>query len=226
MALGGLLLVGAGFAKQADVAVTTKDNTPVTVTETPVTSPSAGATTEPTTTVIANGTYALAIDKSVVSWGGLRLDGDHRVGTLKLAEGSVTAAGGQLTAGTFTIDMNSLAESGHNAGVEKHLKSDDFFGVGKYPTAVFTLTKPVEIDESGSGTVTGNLQLHGMTKEISFPSLVKVVGGELTAVANFNLDRTLWNVKYGSGKFFKSLGNKLIKDDMEVGLRLFAAVKK
>jgi len=36
------------------------------------------------------------------------------------------------------------------------------------------------------------------------------------------LDRTKWDIKYNSGKFFKNLGDKLIYDDFEIEVEVVA----
>lgn len=81
--------------------------------------------------------------------------------------------------GTVTIDDQDISKSKVNAtvdvnsvstGVEardKHLESSDFFDAAKFPTMNFVSTK---IWKAGDGTnkMTGNLTIHGVTKEVTF----------------------------------------------------------
>ncbi|MEL6590748.1 MAG: YceI family protein [Bacteroidota bacterium] len=68
----------------------------------------------------------------------------------------------------------------------------------------------------------GNLTIKGISQEISFPAMVNITDNALTAKASFTIDRTMWNIRYGSGKFFDDLGDKVIYDDIELSLDLNA----
>ncbi len=62
-----------------------------------------------------------------------------------------------------TIDVNSIATFDERR--DEHLKSADFLDAGNYPTMTFKSTK-VEADGSDEAKVTGNLTIHGVTKEV------------------------------------------------------------
>ena len=97
------------------------------------------------------------------------------VGRTSTITGSLTVAAGRLTAGNFSVDVASVRS-------DRSARDDSFkvriMEVGTYPTATFNLTQPVDVGRltSGSGrqvvNVTGNLQLHGVTKAVTFPSVV------------------------------------------------------
>jgi polyisoprenoid-binding protein YceI len=62
-----------------------------------------------------------------------------------------------------TIDAASIDT--HDQQRDTHLKSDDFFDVGKFPTLTFR-SKRIEVHIDG-GKVTGDLTMHGVTEEIT-----------------------------------------------------------
>jgi polyisoprenoid-binding protein YceI len=153
-------------------------------------------------------------------------------GTIQVSEGNLTLADGNLTAGSFTVDMNTL-DNEDLKGTEKigdligHLKSPDFFDVAKFPTATFVLTAAEAVEGNAAAThnITGDLTIKGKTNTITFPALVTVNGGDVNAKAKFAIDRSLWNVEYGSESFFKGLGDKAIKNEIEFDLDLTATAK-
>src|SRR4029078_158194 len=107
-----------------------------------------------------------------------------------------------------------------------HLKSDDFFDVEKFPESEFRLTKiePLPGDTPGNPNVrvTGKLTLKKVKRELTFPAIVGATSdGTLAADAHFDIDRTLWNVRYGSGKFYEKLGKHLVNDIISLGLKIF-----
>lgn len=164
---------------------------------------------------LADGSYTLDTSASVINWKGSKkiVDVSH-VGTLALKEGSVVVTNGALASGTFAIDMNSLKDDG--SGVGKHLLSADFFDVTTYPTATFTLTKMLD------GVVSGDLTIKGVTKPVTFPVSLEEKAATITAKGMVALDRTQWGIKYGSDQFFKDLGDKVIKDTIDISLVLVA----
>jgi polyisoprenoid-binding protein YceI len=158
--------------------------------------------------------------ESKVNWEGRKIAGKHN-GHLKLKGGSLEMEKGALVGGEFEIDMNSvvvedITDKESNGKLAGHLKSDDFFSVEKNPVAKFKITK-VE-----GKTVTGDLTIKGITHSISFPVETKTEAKKVSAVAKMEIDRTKWDIKYRSGKFFPSLGDKVIKDEFAVDVHLIA----
>jgi polyisoprenoid-binding protein YceI len=173
----------------------------------------------------ATGTdYKVNTETSVVKWIGASPIKQHD-GTFKLTEGTLTVANNNLTAGSFTIDVNSLnnndLQGEYKTKLEGHLKSADFFETEKYPNAKFEITS-VETVAEGENThkISGNLTLKDATKNITFPAKVNFTETEVTATANFNIDRSQWNVSYGNDA---SLGDKLIKPEVNITVDLKAA---
>ena len=174
--------------------------------------------------------FSVDVAKSEISWKGQKPTGTHN-GTIKLSSGIVAAVNGELQAGTFTIDMNSIAnldlDGDMKASLENHLKGTvegkegDFFDVTKYPTATFELTG-VE-DENGNITVKGNLTIKDKTNPVAFPAVVSFTDDTMTLKSSpFMIDRTKWGVNYGSKTIFGDLGDKFINDEIELVIQLYA----
>lgn len=120
----------------------------------------------------------------------------------------LTVADGNITSGSFNIDIASLQVldlTGDDKGkLEGHLKSGDFFQADSFPTAKFEITSVAPFDAAAATsklagathTISGNLTLRGQTNNVSFPAIVKVEGNSVTAVADFNIDRTNWGLSY------------------------------
>lgn len=174
--------------------------------------------------------YDVDTKQSIIQWIGRKVTGEH-TGKINIKEGKLDIENGQLTGGSFAIDMNSIVNedlTGEYKGkLEGHLKSDDFFGVATYPTANFVITQ-VEAGQGKQYTLTGDLTIKGITHEISFPATVSTSGNQVTADAKIVVDRAKYNVRYGSDSFFDNLGDKVIYDefDLEVSLIAGTAVGK
>lgn len=166
--------------------------------------------------------YNVDLGASKVEWIGRKVTGQHN-GTVEITSGDLKVDNGELAAGKFEIDFNSikvldLEDAESNAKLTGHLKSEDFFSAEKHPKATFEITKVEKVsdDKGNNYKVDGNLTIKGITKNISFPAKVNIAGDKLTAQADFNIDRTQWDIKYGSGKFFEGLGDKAIYDDFNI----------
>lgn len=170
---------------------------------------------------LKDGTYLIDTEKSVFEWIGRNLNNRHH-GRIAIQSGEMTVQGGKLAAGGIVLDMNGITNSDlQDAGwrdmLIRHLKSDDFFAVARYPTASFRLTEwAAEAGappEAPNGAVSGDLTIRDVTRRISFQAIVAPqADGGIKAHAVFDFDRTLWNVCYGSGKLFERLGMHLVND--------------
>lgn len=155
--------------------------------------------------------------ESSISWTGKKVTGSHN-GQIDIREGALLFDNGQISGGSFIIDMTSLTNEdlgGEMKGkLEGHLKSDDFFGVTTYPEAKLVITDVTPL--GGSYKINGDLTIKGKTAPVSFDASIS--GNKATA--NITVDRTIYDVRYGSGKFFENLGDKMIYDnfDLEVNL--------
>lgn len=156
----------------------------------------------------------IKIENSKVVWKGYKVTGSHE-GTINLKSGFLTFNEGNLNGGEFVMNMNSLIttdlEGEYKGKLEGHLKSDDFFGVEKNPTAALIFTK-VEQNGKNAYKVTGDLTIKGITKQIVFD--FSVYGNKATT--SLKIDRTKYDVRYGSTSFFDNLKDKAIYDEFDL----------
>ncbi|WKK87332.2 YceI family protein [Marivirga arenosa] len=163
-------------------------------------------------------------NSSQIAWVGEKVTGQHN-GTVNIKEGALEVENGQVTGGSFVIDMNSIdvldLEGEYKDKLMGHLRSDDFFSVESHPTAKFVITS-IEKSEATDAThfLAGDLTIKGITNKITFPANITVEDGKATAKASFALDRTKWEIRYGSGSFFDGLGDKMIYDDFKLSVNL------
>lgn len=111
------------------------------------------------------------------------------------------------------IDVGSLKTDEEK--LTAHLKTADLLDVGKYPKATFASTSIKAGGANGAThTVTGNFQLHGVTKSITFPAAIKVNGDAVDVDAEFAIKRKDFGIVY------PGMPDDLIKDDVLLKLHL------
>ena len=178
--------------------------------------------------------YALVTDASTLRWRGSKPGGEH-YGTVNITEGSISLKGDLITAGDFTIDLNTivcedLTNPGSNARLVGHLKSQDFFYVEQYPLAKFEIVSVTRLQNSPQAEqgkvsptheLTGNLTMRGVTKSITFPARIEISDDKVNAATNpFAIDRTQWGVNYNSKSVFAELRDNFIEDNMILSLEV------
>jgi len=183
--------------------------------------------------MLAVNTFAQTIEldtkASSLKWVGKKVGGSHN-GTVAIESGSFELEGGKITQGVALVDLTTIEDddmsifSPLRGKLVKHLKSEDFFDVERFPKAKFEL-KSFEVGEGGKTKVKGNLSVRGKTKPIEFLVDYKKSENEHHVLGKVTLDRTEWGLTFRSGKFFEKLGDKLIYDDFEVELDLKATEK-
>jgi polyisoprenoid-binding protein YceI len=151
---------------------------------------------------------AIKLDKasSSIAFVGAKVTGDHK-GDFKDFDGELTLKDGKPEMLKVTVQTASLLADDEK--LTGHLKSPDFFDVDKFTTATFTSTSIVEKAEGGNThEVTGNLEMHGLTKQVTFPASVSAENGTFKGTTEFTIKRFDWEIKY-PGK-----PDDLIKDDV------------
>ncbi len=159
----------------------------------------------------------IKVASSSISWKGYKVTGEH-AGTMKFKSGNLTFENNVLKGGDLVVDMNSLSctdLSGEGKGsLEGHLKSADFFGVEAHPTANIKFKKVVATNLTGDYRITADITIKNITKEIKFNANAK----NGVATAAIKLDRSDFDVRYGSGSFFDNLGDKTIYDEFDLNI--------
>ena len=169
-------------------------------------------------------TYKASPDKTVIYWHGEKVGGEHD-GSIKLKSGELEMSGSKPVSGYVVIDMTSITNSdisndGMRERLVNHLKSDDFFGVDKFPEARFDITGS-EVSNGGSVTLKGTLTIKGISKTMEFVSNMESSDGSLVFTGHIEIDRTLFDVRFGSKKFFDNIADSAIDDIFTLDYELF-----
>ncbi|MBK8982325.1 MAG: YceI family protein [Ignavibacteria bacterium] len=175
--------------------------------------------TKNTSTTAKGEKKQIALQDSKLEWIGSKVTGKHN-GTVSITGGELFVDNNEVTGGSFEIDFNTITvldveDAESNGKLTGHLKSDDFFSAEKHPNGKFII-KSVSNTGGNQYNVTGDMIIKGITNEISFPATIVTNEGKVTANADFNIDRTKWDIKFRSGKFFENLGDKMISDEFNI----------
>ncbi len=175
-----------------------------------------------------DGKYQLDTGASVVEWAGRNANSKH-YGTLRLKSGHLVIQERSVT-GELVVDMEAMENINLSGDALQpvliaHLKSDDFFFTRLFPTATFVIEKGEIADAPyrtcTNSTLKGSLNLRGVTKDIDCAATISQrENNGLALEAHFDLDRTRWNVIYGSTRFFEHLGMHTVFDQISIELRL------
>ncbi len=173
--------------------------------------------------------YKVNTELSSLEWFAEKLTGKHH-GTIKLSSGVISNDHGKYT-GTFDIDMTSIENKDveseeYKTKLENHLKSADFFDAAKFPQAKFAMTSVTPLAEPLEGlthAIKGMLTIKDITNEITFNAAVKVEGNQLFSTGTAVVDRSKYEIKYGSKSFFEDIGEKMIYDDFKIKFNIVAS---
>ncbi len=165
--------------------------------------------------------------ESKLEWVGEKVTGKHW-GTVDIKSGDLLIDGDAIKGGTIVIDMTTInstdIEGEWKDKLDAHLKDEDFFGTEKNPTSTFVIksAKAKKGKNGNTHVITGDMTIKGITQSISFPARITMEDGVLKAFASFELDRTKWNIRYGSGSFFDDLGDRTVYDEFQVKFNIVA----
>jgi len=175
------------------------------------------------TSNINKGDYIVNKDLSTIKWTGKEITTKSHYGILDLKEGSIYVNNDGIISGKVVIDMNSincLDMSGRGKNrLEGHLRSDDFFGVNSYPEANLIFTS-WSVNNLGKILYKGDLTIKNITHPITFSGSVKKIDIGYRSTINLSFDRTLYEIKFRSGKYFQNLGDKLILDNIDISAEI------
>ncbi len=170
------------------------------------------------TTVATAQSKKINVEKSTIKWNAKKVTGEHS-GTVNLQDGSLTLKKDKVVGGSFTVDMTSITTTDLSgdwkAKLDGHLKSEDFFHTEKFKTSTLVFKK-ITAKAKGVYRVIADLTIKGITNPVTFDL---AVNGN-TASTVVKIDRTKYDIKYGSKSFFESIGDKAINDDFELTVNL------
>ena len=174
--------------------------------------------------VFVDGDYALGGESAILWEGSQKLGTGKHDGTLTASASSLVVENGEVSEGKVTVDMSTLTSTdGSGAKLEGHLKSADFFDVENHPESSFAFSslEAVEGLEEATHRVDGVLTIKGVANEVSFPAMIETSEGTIHVSGALEIDRTEWDIRYGSDKFFDNLGDAVISDMMTINLDLY-----
>lgn len=155
-------------------------------------------------------TKSIDVEKSNIHWVGKKFLGQHE-GILKFSKGDLHFEEEKLVGGSFLVDMTTISttdlEGSSKQKLDRHLKSEDFFDVEKFPSSQLFIKETKE-NQTGIYWVKADITIKGITKEVQFSMDVK----EKEASVDLKFDRTDFGIQYASKNFFKNIGDKFIED--------------
>jgi polyisoprenoid-binding protein YceI len=166
--------------------------------------------------------YSIDTKESVVAWKGSMLIGSNgHTGYVYISKGELMIENGQLMGGTAEVNMNTIVDDKYRSdnNLIQHLKDPDFFDVEKFPMSTFAITK-VESTNSEDKKITANLTIKGITQPVTFPAKIEVSDGIVKMNGKLVIDRTIWGIRYNSGKFYNILADEAISDDIELHINI------
>jgi len=164
-------------------------------------------------------TYHLKSNQAELKWTAHKVGGSH-YGYIKLKEGTLVLDQHHITSGMFTLDMKSInntdiEDKKYNDKLIGHLSSEDFFSVEEFPEATLTITESTPF-ENNEAKIKGDLTIKGITHPIEFVANHM----DYKFRAKITVDRSKYDVKYGSKSFFENLGDKLIYDEFTIDVTI------
>lgn len=164
--------------------------------------------------------YTVDTATAEIKWNASKITGKHN-GRVGFKSGVIEMTDEKLSGGEVAIDMGTIVvddikDPGSNAKLTGHLKNPDFFDVEKHPIATLKITDVKPGDGESWYEVTADLTIKDITKSVSFPAEVKQAPEGVTVNTKLTIDRTEYDIRYGSGKFFENLGDKAIHDKFDI----------
>lgn len=168
-------------------------------------------------------TFKIQQTSSTVNWTGKKVLGLH-TGSINIADGFIDVVDNNIVGGEIQIDMTSIVitdieDKKTNQEFLAHLSNDDFFSVDRFKTAKLVLQGSSKIGNNKS-KIEGTLTIKDITHPISFTATTELFTATFHSLGDMVIDRTLYNIRYGSGKFIANLGDKLIYDDFVLQFKL------
>ena len=162
----------------------------------------------------------LSSDTSKLDWVGSKITGSHD-GSFEKFSGSIVLADGKAEGGHIEVTIDTTSVQSDAAKLTKHLKKADFFDVEKHPKATFVSTTIAKGGADGAThTISGNLELNGVKKSISFPAKIAITDSAVTSTSEFSINRKDFGIVY------KGKPDDLIRDDVVIKLDIKASRKK
>lgn len=148
--------------------------------------------------VADSGALALTPENTRIEFVGTHVGAkpDPRTGNFEKFSGQLELDPSTNALKSVTIDIDTNSLQTEFPKLTDHLKSPDFLEVREYPSIKFQSTR-IEAADAGQQQITGNLTLHGVTKEITIPAKFEVAEGAPSLHSEFDIDRSEFGMSYG-----------------------------
>jgi polyisoprenoid-binding protein YceI len=164
---------------------------------------------------------ALSPENSKIDFTGSKVTGKHD-GNFKSFTGAIDLVNNKPEESQVSLDIQMNSVTTDADGLTKHLQNADFFDVEKFPKSTFVSTKITP--DTGKGAdmynITGDLEMRGVKKTISFPAKITVTPAEVGVDSEFFINRKDFGIAY-AGK-----ADDLIRDEVVLKLNVRAPRKK
>jgi len=159
-------------------------------------------------------------ENSKVEFVGAKVTRSHN-GSFKQFSGSIDLVNNSIESSLVSIEIDTASIVADDDQLTAHLKTPDFFDVAKYPKATFVSTRITPAAKAGSShEVTGNFDLHGVKKSITFPAMIQVTPDSVSVNAEFSINRKDFGIIY-AGK-----ADDLVRDGVVIKLTVKAPRSK
>ena len=163
-------------------------------------------------------TLVVSPENSKVEFVASKVTRSHQ-GSFKQFTGKIELVSNNIPESRVSVDIDTASVETDTPDLTAHLKTPDFYDVAKYPKATFVSTK-IEPASGSNYTITGNLELHGVKKSITFPANIQVSADSAAVDAEFAINRKDFGIVY-AGK-----ADDLIRDAVVIKLNLRVPRKK
>ncbi|MEJ7644657.1 MAG: YceI family protein [Chryseolinea sp.] len=170
-------------------------------------------------------TFQIQKAGSTVNWTGKKVLGPH-TGSINVSDGYIELDHKLIKGGVVSIDMNSIVvtdieDPKANRDLKSHLFHEDFFSVEKFPKSKLRIESSTHVG-GNQYKVQGILTIKDISHPVTFTATVETFTDTLHSLGEIVIDRTIYNIRYGSGKFIDNLGDKLVYDDFVLQFKLVA----
>ena len=175
----------------------------------------------PSTLTAAAVSLPVTPDNSKIEFTGSKVTGSHDGGFTQFS-GSIDLINDKPENSKVNVEIQTASIYANVDQLTNHLKTPDFFDVEKFPKATFGSTKIVKDTSGGADayTVTGDFDLHGVKKSITFPATIQVSPDAVAVKSEFSINRKDFGIMY-AGK-----ADDLVRDGVVIRLDIKAPKKK
>lgn len=170
-------------------------------------------------------TYTINSNESNIHWVGSKLTSEH-FGQISIDNGFVQFDGNSIINAKVVINMNTLnvtdMDDSGNTSLERHLKNSDFFDIKSFPNSTFIINEKNKVFNNKGNVISGIIKIKNIELPIEVPMQIIIDDNLAIAIGEFEIDRTLFGITYGSGSYFSDLADRAINDNFLIKFSIVA----